>query len=385
MTGTEDTAASESSDAETSVPAPASPEPEQTETAPPEAADPGTADPDEATPDPAEPEPEAAAPESEPEAAADEPQSEAPADEAETVPEPDEAQPEAAADEVETAPKADRADEDLPEADDAADELEPGADDLPVPAAGPGLGGWIRQVAAILAGSAAPLALVALLAGLSTYYLIVRSWDVLTTLVGGFGVIILPLWALAYIVLAPIPLMICLAGTVGFESARAAAGTRPGAVVWRSIAARLGALWLWLAACFIVMMTPSMLLSFSGVVHDRATELAIDVATDLLSTLVLTVAGLAGCVVLAEPGQGLRRAWRLLSPAAAAGLTVATLAMVVLPGLVTLIRPVAFVAVTTCCDVLWAVAALATYAQGRHQDEQAADQEQHDEPAMSPA
>nr|BFE73436.1 hypothetical protein GCM10020092_067370 [Actinoplanes digitatis] len=62
------------------------------------------------------------------------------------------------------------------------------------------------------------------------------------------------------------------------------------------------------------MLTPSLLFSLSGVMLDRATDLAMTVALDLIWTVALTVAGMVGCVVLVEPGQSLPRAWRLLSP-----------------------------------------------------------------------
>ncbi|MFC6606948.1 hypothetical protein ACFQFC_07740 [Amorphoplanes digitatis] len=234
-------------------------------------------------------------------------------------------------------------------------------------------------------GAAAPLALIVGLAALATYHLIVRAGDVLVTLVGGFGPVMLPLWVLAFIVLSPVPLMICLAGTVGVVSARASAETRP-AVVWRSIAARLGTLWLWLAGCYVVMLTPSLLFSLSGVMLDRATDLAMTVALDLIWTVALTVAGMVGCVVLVEPGQSLPRAWRLLSPIPVIGLAAATLALVVLPELANMTWGAVGLTVTSaCCDLLWAVAALVTYAQARGRIEPVAGPAPHDEPATPEA
>jgi hypothetical protein len=83
------------------------------------------------------------------------------------------------------------------------------------------------------------------------------------------------------------------------------------------------------------------------------------------STAVLTVAGMLGCVVLIEHGRGPSRALHLLTLSPPVGLVVASLASTVLPRLAAAGGSVAQTATAVVFGVLWAVAALVTYAQAR--------------------
>ncbi|MEU7908892.1 hypothetical protein [Actinoplanes sp. NPDC049118] len=375
----------------------AAPDAGQPATAEPEPADPTAeaepADPT-AEPEPAEPtaEPEPADPTAEPEPA--DPTAEAdevaaqPADSA--TAEPDDFAPAAAvADEV--PPEADETDEVLPEAaevlpeadDAAAAEPEPepepawdGVDPL-VPAAGSGLQGWALRVGAVLRESAAPFVVIALLAALPMYYFVARVRDLFIVLpaffdlVGNAVLIMFPLLMLAYYAVATTPTVICLAGTVAVAVVRAATGTWPGVgTVWRLVAFRLRPLWMWLTGFALVPPLFSLLLTFVLTLNPTRVEPAafwsVRIAMAGLSTALLTLAGMVGCVALVEGGDALRRAWRLLSPAPATGLAAAALTFVVLPEIATALwGAVGGTAGAVLGAMLWSVASLVAYAQAR--------------------
>jgi hypothetical protein len=86
----------------------------------------------------------------------------------------------------------------------------------------------------------------------------------------------------------------------------------------------------------------------------------------LVSTAVLTFTGMLGCVVLIERGHGPRRALHLMSLAPVGELVVGALLFTALPGLVDVFAgSYAATAVGVGTALLWAVAALVTYARAR--------------------
>lgn len=250
-----------------------------------------------------------------------------------------------------------------------------GPPDLLVPVAGAGLGGWADRVGGVLVRNLARLTLIALLAALPAHFFRVGSVNdtviaapALSDMIGGFGLLLLPLMWLAYFAVSALPLLIVLAGAVGVAVPAAADGARPSLrTVWSLVAYRLRPLWLWLALFGLVAQGLPLL--------DAQTDAAPGVAGPLrillmiASTAVFTVAGLLGCVVLIEHGRGPARAVHLLTrtpPAGVAGLVAASLAFAALPRLAGSIGgSVAQTATVVVSGVLWAVAALVTYAQAR--------------------
>jgi hypothetical protein len=249
-----------------------------------------------------------------------------------------------------------------------------GPPDRLVPAAGAGLGGWADRVGGVLLRNVALLLVVALLAALPTHFFVGRVDDTLiaapalSDVIGGFGLLLLPLMWLAYFAVSALPLLIVLAGAVGVAVPASADGARPSlGTVWSLVAYRLRPLWLWLALFGLVAQGLPLLDSPSGPGPGTAEPARILLV--IASTGVLTFAGLVGCVVLIEHGRGPARAWHLLTrtpPAGAVGLVVASLAFTLLPRVAgSVVGPVAQTAAAVVFGVLWAVAALVTYAQAR--------------------
>jgi hypothetical protein len=134
--------------------------------------------------------------------------------------------------------------------------------------------------------------------------------------------------------------------------------------VWRLVAYRLRPLWLWFAAFGLLTQALPLLLTADRLGPAVAAPLAVGLA--LLSTAVLTFIGVLGCVVLIERGHGRRRAQHLCSVAPVGGLIAASLAVTVLPRLADAAwGGIASTAVAVGAVLLWAIAALVTYAQGR--------------------
>lgn len=245
------------------------------------------------------------------------------------------------------------------------------APDLLVPPAFSGLRGWARRVGGVLVRDRVALLLIAAIAALPMHFFAGRIDDTivaapaLSDVLGGVGLLLLPVMWLAYFAVSALPLVICLAAVVGVVLPAAADGVLPGpAAVWSLVAYRLRALWLWFTLFGVFAQAVPLLLSTDGLGDGAAVPLAI--VLGVASTAALTGIGMLGCVVLVEQGRGLRRAGYLLSIAPTGGLVVAALAFTALPRLAgMLLGSVAASAVGVVCAVLWAVASLVTYAQAR--------------------
>ncbi|MGX6603699.1 hypothetical protein ACWKSP_16370 [Micromonosporaceae bacterium Da 78-11] len=252
--------------------------------------------------------------------------------------------------------------------------LSAGPVDPLVPLPGSGLRGWVGRVRWAVVRNGVPLLVVAVLTALPMHFFVGRVDDTvvaapaLSDMLGGVGLLLLPLMWVAYFVVSALPLVLCLAGTVGTVLPMAADGERPGGrAVWRLVAYRLRPLWLWLAGFSVVAQVLPQLLTADRVGAGLAVPLAL--VFTLLSAGVFAFLGILGCVVLVERGHGPARALHLLSITPAAGLAVASLAFAALPRLAEAAwGSVAATAVAVVGAVFWAVAALVTYGQARRQE-----------------
>jgi hypothetical protein len=244
-------------------------------------------------------------------------------------------------------------------------------DDPVVPARGSGLRGWAERVGGVLHRCRAALLAVGLLAAFPMHFFVGRVDDtvvaapLLSDLAGGFGLLLLPIMWIAYFAVSALPLVICLAGTVAVAMSEATGHglPRPRAV-WRLVVYRLRPLWASFAVFGMLTQSLPLLLTADRLGPTVAAPLA--VALGLLSTGVLTFAGLLGCVVLVERGHATRRAMHLSSIVPLAGLVVASLAFTVLPRVADAAGgEVLSTLVAVLGALLWAVAALITYAQAR--------------------
>ncbi len=241
--------------------------------------------------------------------------------------------------------------------------------------AGPGQGAWFRRFGAVLVRDWAVLLPVMLLAAIPMHFFVGRLDDTvvaapaLSDLAGGFGLLLLPAMWLAFLAVSALPLVLSLAGAVGVAVPMAAEGRppRPGRV-WALVAQRLRALWLWFAGFGLLIGGMPLLLAEARIGTAAAGPVTVLLA--LVSTGVLTVGGLLGCVVLIERGHRPRRAVHLLSQARPVGLVVTAAAVTVVPGVVDgLFGAVASTLIAVVLVQLWAIAALVTYAQARRLDE----------------
>ncbi len=250
-------------------------------------------------------------------------------------------------------------------------------DDLPdllVPVAGSGLPGWAGRAGWALRRNGGPLLVVALASALPIHFFAGRVDDtvvaapVLSDLLGGVGLLLLPVMWLAYFIASALPLVLFLAGTVGIVLPAAADGALPSVgMVWHLVVYRLRPLWLWLAGFTVLGQVLPQLLSTEKFGPALAGPLTL--ALTLLSAAVLVFLGVLGCVVLIERGHGPARALHLLSGTPVAGLAAAALAFAGLPRLAQAAwGSVAASGVGVVCGVLWAVAALVTYAQARRNE-----------------
>jgi hypothetical protein len=249
--------------------------------------------------------------------------------------------------------------------------VEADAFDRLVPPAGSGLPGWADRVGRVLLRNVPFLVLIALLAALPSHFFVGRVDDTLiaapalSDLAGGFGLLLLPLMWMAYFAVSALPLLIVLAGVVGVAVPRAADGIRPRVgTVWSLVAYRLRPLWLWLALLGLVVQALPVVDSQQNLAPSIAGPLRILLLIG--ATGVLTVAGMLGCVVLIEHGRGPSRALHLLTLSPPVGLVVAALAFTGLPRLAdSLSGSIAQTVTAVVFGVVWAVAALVTYAQAR--------------------
>jgi hypothetical protein len=240
-----------------------------------------------------------------------------------------------------------------------------------VPPRRSGLAGWFTRSRGVLARCAVAFLPIGALAAVPMHFFVGRVDDTvvaapaLSDMLGGFGLLLLPLMWLAYFTVSALPLVIGLAGTVAVALAEAATGSLPGPrTVWRLVAYRLRPLWLWFAAFGVLTQALPLLLTADRLGPAVAAPLAVGLA--LLSTAVLTFTGILGCVVLIERGHGRRRAQQLCSLVPPGGLIFASLAVTVLPRLADAAwGGIASTVVAVVAVLLWAAAALVAYAQAR--------------------
>jgi hypothetical protein len=251
-------------------------------------------------------------------------------------------------------------------ADPAGDESDP-----IVPPRHSGLAGWFIRSRGVLARCAVAFLPIGALAAVPMHFFVGRVGDTvvaapaLSDLLGGFGLLLLPLMWLAYFTVSALPLVIGLAGTVAVALVEAATGSLPGPrAVWRLVAYRLRPLWLWFAVFGVLTQALPLLLTADRLGPAVAAPLAVGLA--VLSTAVLTFTGILGCVVLIERGHGRRRAQHLCSLVRPGGLILASLAVTVLPRLADAAwGGIASTVVAVVTVLLWAAAALVAYAQAR--------------------
>lgn len=237
---------------------------------------------------------------------------------------------------------------------------------------GPGLRAWVTKVATVLRSCWLPLLLAALVCAMLTQLLPGRpafaivAAPVLVDVAGGVGLLLLLLVWACWLAGASMPIVVCLTVVVGIVTGWGGTGRLPGPRrTYRLVGHRFGVTWGWLAAIGAVSRAlPLIITSDSGSRLSAGLSVLLAVASAGLATLM----GVLGCVVLFERGRSLRRAQQLLSLASgrtvlALGLTSA--GMTVLPWLTAPAGEPATAAVTGVCVLLWAVAALVTYAQAR--------------------
>jgi hypothetical protein len=189
----------------------------------------------------------------------------------------------------------------------------------------------------------------------------------LSDLGGGFGLLLLPLMWLSYLALIALPVALCLAGSVAVALAWASGDRLPGLGTLPSTALhRVGPLWAWLATVGAIAQVRWLI---PDDIAGPVGGLILSICAAVLAALLAVLMGVLGCVLLFERGRGPRRALWLLGVAprgAVAGLAVAGVALAVLPVLVdVLLGSLAGAAAAVVGALLWAVAALVTYAQAR--------------------
>jgi hypothetical protein len=247
----------------------------------------------------------------------------------------------------------------------------PVEDDPLVPPFGSGTRGWWLRARGVLRRCWVALLPVALLAALPMHFFVGRIDDTvvaapaLVDVAGGAGLLLLPVMWLAYFAVSALPMVICLAGVVAVVVFEADAGRSPRPrAAWRLVAQRLRPLWSWSAVFGLVTQALPVLLT-----ADRlgvAVAVPLGLVLGLVSTAVLTFTGVLGCVVLMERGRGVRRAMFLCSLEPPYGLMAAALAVTVLPRLADAAwGGYASTVVAVGLALVWAVAAVVAYAQGR--------------------
>ena len=242
--------------------------------------------------------------------------------------------------------------------------------------AGPGTGlrGWSDRFRDVLRSCGAPLLVVAALTAGPMHLYVGRVSDtivaapLLLDVLGGAGLLLLPLMWVAYLAMAALPIVLCLAAAVGVVVGWATAGTLPGyRAVLRLVGHRVGPLWGWLAVLGAVSQALPLLIASDAA--GRRLELALSAALAVASSALAVLMGVLGCVVLFERGHGPRRAQRLLAgtPAGAlVGLVAASAALTILPSAAgAALGPFAASLAGVVCVLVWSVASLVTYAQAR--------------------
>jgi hypothetical protein len=227
-----------------------------------------------------------------------------------------------------------------------------------------GLAGWSARFRSVLVRCGLPLLLIAALCAGPMYLIGVRVSDtvvaapVLVDLAGGAGLLLLVVIWLAYVAFIALPVVLCLAGVAALVVNWAAEGVLPGfRTVLRATGHRLRALWPWLVGLGLVLQLPALM--------SADAETPVTVLLAVASAALTMWFGVLGMVVLFERHRGPRRALRLLSvcpPAPVFGLGVASVA---LAGLPLVADPSWGPLAETVIALVWAVAAVLTYAQAR--------------------
>ncbi|MCO8272677.1 hypothetical protein M1L60_18950 [Actinoplanes sp. TRM 88003] len=241
--------------------------------------------------------------------------------------------------------------------------------------AGPGPAEWSQRFGAVLGRNALALLPVTLLAALPMHFFVGRLDEAviaapyLSDVAGGLGLLLLPFMWLAYLAVSALPQVLSLAGATGVAVPRAAEGSRPRLRrTWSLVALRLRALWLWFAAFSVL--TGSLPLVLTEDQFGLAAAVPLAVVLGAVSTGLLTLGGMLGCVVLIERGQAWRRSMYLLSRSRPVGLIAAAAGATFVPGVTeAVLGGFAATAAGVVAVQLWAIAALVTYAQARRADE----------------
>lgn len=243
-----------------------------------------------------------------------------------------------------------------------------------VPEPGSGMRGWAGRFADVLRHCGGPLLGVAVLTAGPMQLFAVRVSEMmfaapaLSGMAGGAGLLLLPMMWLAYLALAALPVVLCLTAAVGVVVGWAAGRRLPSPrVVARLVGHRVGPLWAWLALLGAVSQALP-LLAADPIAEPRLAP-ALSAGLTVVSTALVVLMGMLGCVVLFERRQGARRAQRLLiatPPGGLAALVAASAALTVLPSVAdTVLGAFGAAATAIGCALLWSVASLLTYAQAR--------------------
>ncbi len=239
---------------------------------------------------------------------------------------------------------------------------------------GTGLRGWTDRFRDVLRGCGGPLLLVAALTAGPMHLSVGRMSDtiiavpLLSDVLGGAGLLLLPLMWVAYLAMAALPIVLCLAAAVGVIVGWATGGGLPSIrTVMRLVGHRVGALWAWLAVLGAVSQALPLLIASDAA--GRRLELALSAALAVASSALAVLMGILGCVVLFERGHGPRRAQRLLAGTpggALVGLVAASAALTILPSAAgAALGSLAAAPAAVACVLLWSVASLVTYTQAR--------------------
>jgi hypothetical protein len=243
-----------------------------------------------------------------------------------------------------------------------------------VPAPSDGFRGWATRFRDVLRHCGGPVLIVTALTAGPMYLFAARVSDMifaaplLSALFGGVGVLLIPAMWLAYLAMAALPVVLSLGATVAMVVGWAADGRLPGVGgVLRLVGHRVGLMWAWLALLGAV--SQALPLLAAGPIAAPRLALALSAGLIVVSTALLVLMGMLGCVVLFERRRGPRRAQRLLlgaPPATLFVLVIASAALTVLPSAAAASFGLLCAAGTAVlCAVVWSLATLLTYAQAR--------------------
>jgi hypothetical protein len=243
-----------------------------------------------------------------------------------------------------------------------------------VPAPDAGLRGMAVRFRDVVRHCGGPLLVVVAVTAGPMYLFAARVSDMifaaplLSDLLGGAGVLLIPAMWLAYLAMAALPVVLALGATVAIAVGWAADGRLPSLrMALRLVGHRVGLMWAWLSLLGAV--SQALPLLVGGPIAAPRLALALSAGLTVVSTALALLMGMLGCVVLFERRQGPRRAQRLLSitpPASLAVLVAASAALTVLPSAASAAFGLAASAgFAILCAVVWSLATLLTYAQVR--------------------